>query len=88
MRDFIHQDEESKIPDDVLKENLIPYINHNNFGEGRNVYIETYGCQMNVSDQEIILSIMKKAGYNHTDQLTNVTNSDDHLIISRPTLFF
>jgi hypothetical protein len=72
LRDFIHQDEESKIPSDVLKENLIPYIHNNNFGGGRNVYVETYGCQMNVSDQEIILSIMKKAGYNQTSELINV----------------
>ncbi|XP_057542224.1 CDK5RAP1-like protein [Amaranthus tricolor] len=27
------------------------------------VYHETYGCQMNVNDMEIVLSIMKKAGY-------------------------
>ncbi|KAG2383612.1 hypothetical protein C9374_004283 [Naegleria lovaniensis] len=29
----------------------------------RGVFIETYGCQMNVSDTQIILSIMNKAGY-------------------------
>lgn len=28
------------------------------------IYQETYGCQMNVNDMEIVLSIMKKAGYN------------------------
>ncbi|VFQ99887.1 unnamed protein product [Cuscuta campestris] len=28
------------------------------------IYHETYGCQMNVNDMEIVLSIMKKAGYN------------------------
>ncbi|KZV32569.1 hypothetical protein F511_37527 [Dorcoceras hygrometricum] len=27
------------------------------------IYHETYGCQMNVNDMEIVLSIMKKAGY-------------------------
>ncbi|KAK2657106.1 hypothetical protein Ddye_010158 [Dipteronia dyeriana] len=27
------------------------------------IYQETYGCQMNVNDMEIVLSIMKKAGY-------------------------
>ncbi len=30
----------------------------------KNIYIETYGCQMNVSDTEIIASIMKNGGYN------------------------
>ncbi|XP_021714602.1 CDK5RAP1-like protein [Chenopodium quinoa] len=28
------------------------------------VYHETYGCQMNVNDMEIVLAIMKNAGYN------------------------
>ncbi|XP_065852488.1 CDK5RAP1-like protein [Euphorbia lathyris] len=28
------------------------------------VYHETYGCQMNINDMEIVLSIMKNAGYN------------------------
>ncbi|XP_010679808.2 CDK5RAP1-like protein [Beta vulgaris subsp. vulgaris] len=27
------------------------------------VYHETYGCQMNINDMEIVLAIMKKAGY-------------------------
>ncbi|MDD2594871.1 MAG: tRNA (N6-isopentenyl adenosine(37)-C2)-methylthiotransferase MiaB [Bacteroidales bacterium] len=27
------------------------------------VYIETYGCQMNVNDSEVVLSILQKAGY-------------------------
>lgn len=29
----------------------------------RNVYIETYGCQMNVSDTEVLLSVLHTAGY-------------------------
>jgi tRNA-2-methylthio-N6-dimethylallyladenosine synthase len=28
-----------------------------------NVYIETYGCQMNVNDSEVVLSILQKEGY-------------------------
>ncbi|KAL5988645.1 hypothetical protein ACLOJK_026743 [Asimina triloba] len=30
------------------------------------IYHETYGCQMNVNDMEIVLSIMKSAGYSET----------------------
>ncbi|GAB2231869.1 hypothetical protein Droror1_Dr00010886 [Drosera rotundifolia] len=30
------------------------------------IYHETYGCQMNINDMEIVLSIMKKAGYSET----------------------
>ncbi len=35
----------------------------------RSVYIETYGCQMNVADTEVVLSIMRDAGYRRTEQL-------------------
>ena len=33
----------------------------------KKLYIETYGCQMNVADSEVIASIMKMAGYETTD---------------------
>ena len=29
----------------------------------RKVFIETYGCQMNVNDSEVVLSILQDAGY-------------------------
>ena len=29
----------------------------------KKVYIETYGCQMNVADTEVVFSILGKAGY-------------------------
>ena len=31
-------------------------------------YIESYGCQMNFSDSEIVASILNEAGFNHTKQ--------------------
>jgi tRNA-2-methylthio-N6-dimethylallyladenosine synthase len=37
----------------------------------RTVYIETYGCQMNMADTEIVLSIMHKAGYTRTETLSS-----------------
>lgn len=33
------------------------------------LYIETYGCQMNVADSEVVASIMQMAGYAVTDTL-------------------
>ena len=36
----------------------------------RSVYIETYGCQMNMADTEIVLSIMLEAGFNRTEILS------------------
>lgn len=32
-------------------------------GGNKKLYIETYGCQMNVADSEVIASVMKMAGY-------------------------
>lgn len=36
---------------------------------GGKVYIETYGCQMNTLDGEIVISIMESVGYSHTDDI-------------------
>ena len=36
---------------------------------GRKLFIESYGCQMNFSDSEIVASILAKEGFNTTDQL-------------------
>ena len=35
----------------------------------RRVYIETYGCQMNFNDSEVVLSILQKAGYRYTERM-------------------
>ena len=35
----------------------------------KKVYIETYGCRMNVNDTEVIFSILKKAGYDRTENM-------------------
>lgn len=36
---------------------------------GRKLYIETYGCQMNVADSEVVASIMDTAGYEQAESL-------------------
>lgn len=36
------------------------------------VYLETYGCQMNVSDTEIAWAILQKSGYARTKELAEV----------------
>ena len=35
----------------------------------KKLYIETYGCQMNVADSEVVASVMQMAGYETTDEL-------------------
>ena len=37
--------------------------------EMKKLYIETYGCQMNVADSEVVASVMRMAGYETTEEL-------------------
>ena len=46
-------------------------------GEGKRLFIETYGCQMNAGDSEIVVSIMQQEGYIYTD---NIAEADVILI--------
>ncbi len=39
-----------------------------NTGKSRKLYIESYGCQMNFSDSEIVSSIMQKEGFDTTSE--------------------
>jgi tRNA-2-methylthio-N6-dimethylallyladenosine synthase len=36
--------------------------------EGKTVYVETYGCQMNLADSELIQGVLGKGGYKATDR--------------------
>ncbi len=46
-------------------------------GMGRKLYIETYGCQMNAGDSEILVSILQDEGYRYT---TSVEEADVILV--------
>jgi tRNA-2-methylthio-N6-dimethylallyladenosine synthase len=41
-----------------------------NRGNSRKLYIESYGCQMNYSDSEIVASILEKEGFDTTSDIT------------------
>ncbi len=43
----------------------------------KKLYIETYGCQMNVADSEVVASVMKMAGY---EVATDIENADAILL--------
>ena len=47
-------------------------------GEGRKLFIETYGCQMNAGDSEIVVSIMQEHGYRYTEDI----NQADIILIN------
>ncbi|KAL3273615.1 hypothetical protein HHI36_015047 [Cryptolaemus montrouzieri] len=56
----------------------VPYIDPNMLlGNGRKVYFEIYGCQMNVNDTEVIWSILE----NHKFQKTNDINNADVIFL-------
>lgn len=38
-------------------------------GKSQNLYIETYGCQMNVADSEVVASVLKEKGYGVTEDI-------------------
>lgn len=42
-------------------------------GAHHKVYVETYGCQMNVADTDIVQQILQSAGYQFTDSLNDAT---------------
>ncbi|KRX65657.1 CDK5 regulatory subunit-associated protein 1, partial [Trichinella sp. T9] len=54
------------LDDDCRK---IPYLENDNAfsGKGKKVYFETYGCQMNFNDVEIVRAILTKASFQETD---------------------
>ena len=47
-------------------------------GEGKKLFIETYGCQMNAGDSEIVVSIMQDHGYRYTEDI----NEADIILIN------
>lgn len=62
-----------------MKDNLFEIINNSQaqkrinpeITNGKSIFIETYGCQMNLSDTEIIMSILGDYGYNETADIGN-----------------
>ena len=44
----------------------------------KHLYIETYGCQMNVADSEVVASVMRMAGYEPCDTLDEADAVGDH----------
>lgn len=52
--------------------------NFNKLSNDKKVYVETYGCQMNFSDTEIVLSVLSNKGYNETSDI----NESDVILLN------
>ncbi|CAK9786194.1 hypothetical protein CC85DRAFT_283701 [Cutaneotrichosporon oleaginosum] len=65
---------ESLVPDPTAlsaRPDEVPYLSVSDWGEGRRYYIEVYGCQMNVSDTEVLMAVLNKSGYQRTTELAD-----------------
>ena len=62
---------------DESKQGQVFFKENTEAPSGKHFYIESYGCQMNFSDSEIVASILGEAGFNPT---RNVEDSDLILI--------
>lgn len=65
----------------LLKGAIHPYLvaERDFAGAGRRVYFEIYGCQMNVSDTDIVWTILQRAGYVKT---LDITEADVVMVIT------
>lgn len=57
---------EEKLLDESRQGEALDRYSKSPGSNGRKVYIESYGCQMNFSDSEIVASILEKEGYETT----------------------
>jgi tRNA-2-methylthio-N6-dimethylallyladenosine synthase len=46
-------------------------VSQNDVGMKKKLYIETYGCQMNVADSEVVVSILSGSGLERTDKIND-----------------
>ena len=57
---------EQKVMDEARQGEAYQGLENDNQGTGKRFYIESYGCQMNFSDSEIIASILNSSGFGST----------------------
>ena len=65
-------------PTDAVAKDSIRISLDQNTGKSRKLYIESYGCQMNFSDSEIVASLLQKEGFDPTSDI----NQDDIVFLN------
>lgn len=58
-------------PFEILNNHLTKQKPTTSKPNGKKIYIETYGCQMNLSDTEIVMSVLEDFGYKQTGEINN-----------------
>ncbi|XP_073820369.1 CDK5RAP1-like protein [Musca autumnalis] len=57
-------------PQEEVEQNIIPYLPLESYsGNGRKVFFEVYGCQMNTNDTEVVLAILEANGYSKCNDI-------------------
>lgn len=69
MKSILNILDERRQGETLVKDKKEPKKYNSNGPDARKLYIESYGCQMNLNDSEIVASIMEKEGYNLTQEL-------------------
>ncbi|XP_053575127.1 mitochondrial tRNA methylthiotransferase CDK5RAP1 [Bombina bombina] len=67
LKDFLNMSAPIEKLHPSVDEDPPPYIQNSASLVNNKVYMETYGCQMNVNDTEIAWSILQKSGYTRTN---------------------
>jgi tRNA-2-methylthio-N6-dimethylallyladenosine synthase len=67
----------NKVIEEERQGEAVVLDSHPSSGNGKKLYLESYGCQMNFSDSEVVASILTKEGYSTT---RNVDEADIVLI--------
>lgn len=60
----------SILPTEQDNSEAVRVLGDDDRGNGRKLYIESYGCQMNFSDSEIVASILQENGFDTTSDIT------------------
>ncbi|XP_010029733.2 CDK5RAP1-like protein [Eucalyptus grandis] len=76
LKDFMAAQSAASLAVSGIQPDLVPAAE--GLSKGR-IYQETYGCQMNINDMEIVLSIMKNAGYS---EVVDVPESAEIIFIN------
>ena len=59
---------ENKVIDESVQGSALD-LPHNGDAAAKKLYLESYGCQMNFSDSEIVASILQKEGFDTTSDI-------------------